>query len=43
MLERTREADACTPVIPHYTLTQDKLDYYSAGIADVFYGGTERP
>lgn len=42
MLERTRDADACTPVIPHYALTQDKLDYYSAGIADVFYGGSER-
>jgi hypothetical protein len=37
MLERTREADACTPVIPHYALAQDKLEYYTAGIADVFY------
>jgi probable F420-dependent oxidoreductase len=36
--ERTREADACTPVIPHYALGQDKLDYYTAGIAQVFYG-----
>jgi probable F420-dependent oxidoreductase len=42
VLARTREADACTPVIPHYTLTQDKLDYYTAGIAGVFYGGSER-
>ena len=39
VLERTREADACTPVIPHYALSQDKLDYYTAGIADLFYGG----
>jgi probable F420-dependent oxidoreductase len=38
VLERTREADACTPVIPHYALAQDKLDYYTAGIADLFYG-----
>jgi hypothetical protein len=37
--ERTREADACTPVIPHYALQQDKLDFYTAGIADLFYGG----
>ncbi|HUE10191.1 MAG TPA: LLM class flavin-dependent oxidoreductase, partial [Steroidobacteraceae bacterium] len=37
--ERTREADACTPVIPHYALPQEKLDYYTAGIADLFYGG----
>ncbi len=37
--ERTHEADACTPVIPHYALQQDKLDFYSAGIADLFYGG----
>jgi hypothetical protein len=36
--ERTREADACTPVIPHYALARDKLDFYSAGIADLFYG-----
>jgi probable F420-dependent oxidoreductase len=36
--ERTREADACTPVIPHYGLAQDQLDFYTAGIADVFYG-----
>jgi probable F420-dependent oxidoreductase len=39
MRERTRGADACTPVIPHYALPQDKLEYYSAGIADLFYGG----
>jgi probable F420-dependent oxidoreductase len=38
VLERTREADACTPVIPHYALAQDKLDYYTAGIANLFYG-----
>ncbi len=38
VLERTREADACTPVVPHYALSQDKLDYYTAGIADLFYG-----
>lgn len=37
--ERTRDADACTPVIPHYALPRDKLDYYTAGIADLFYGG----
>jgi len=37
--ERTLAADACTPVIPHYALSQDKLDYYTAGIADLFYGG----
>lgn len=37
--ERTLDADACTPVIPHYALSQDKLDYYTAGIAEVFYGG----
>jgi alkanesulfonate monooxygenase SsuD/methylene tetrahydromethanopterin reductase-like flavin-dependent oxidoreductase (luciferase family) len=36
--ERTRDADACTPVIPHYALAQDKLDFYTAGIADLFYG-----
>jgi probable F420-dependent oxidoreductase len=34
---RTSEADACTPVIPHYALPQDKLDYYTAGIAEVLY------
>jgi hypothetical protein len=39
VLERTREADACTPVIPHYALPQEKLNYYTAGIADLFYGG----
>jgi probable F420-dependent oxidoreductase len=39
VLERTREADACTPVIPHYALARDKLDFYTAGIADLFYGG----
>jgi probable F420-dependent oxidoreductase len=38
MLVRTREADACTPVIPHYGLGADKLEFYTAGIADAFYG-----
>jgi probable F420-dependent oxidoreductase len=36
---RTEHADACTPVIPHYGLAQDKIDFYSAGIADLFYSG----
>ena len=39
VLERTGDADACTPVIPHYALPQEKLNYYTAGIADLFYGG----
>jgi probable F420-dependent oxidoreductase len=37
-IERTRDADACTPVPPHYGLSRDKLDFYTAGIADLFYG-----
>jgi probable F420-dependent oxidoreductase len=36
--ERTRTADACTPVIPHYALGQDKLDFYSDSLANLFYG-----
>lgn len=36
--ERTAHADACTPVIPHFGLSQDKIDFYTAGIADLFYG-----
>ena len=36
---RAEYADACTPVIPHYGLAQDKIDFYSAGIADLFYSG----
>ena len=38
MRDRTTDADACTPVIPHYALGPDKLAFYSAGIADLFYG-----
>lgn len=38
MRERTADADACTPVIPHYALGADKLAFYTAGIADLFYG-----
>lgn len=37
--DRIGDADACTPVIPHYGLDQDKIDFYSAGIADLFYAG----
>lgn len=36
---RTEHADACTPVIPHYGLSPDKIDFYTAGIADLFYHG----
>ena len=36
--ERVEHADACTPVIPHYGLEPDKMAFYSAGIADLFYG-----
>ena len=36
---RAAFADACTPVIPHYGLEQDRLDFYTAGIADLFYHG----
>ncbi len=36
---RTASADACTPVIPHYGLSQDKLDFYTDGIANLFYNG----
>lgn len=36
--ERVEHADACTPVIPHYGLEPDKVAYYTAGIADLFYG-----
>jgi len=36
--ERAAFADAITPVIPHYGLGQDKLDFYTAGLADLFYG-----
>ena len=36
---RAEHADACTPVIPHYGLAQDRIDFYSAGIADLFYSG----
>lgn len=36
--ERVQYADACTPVIPHYGLSKDKIDYYTAGIAELFYG-----
>ncbi len=37
-VERTRHADACTPVVPHYGLAADRLAFYAAGIADLFYG-----
>ena len=36
--ERVEHADACTPVIPHFGLEPDKLAFYTAGIADLFYG-----
>ncbi len=36
--ERVEHADACTPVIPHYGLEPDKIAFYTAGIADLFYG-----
>ena len=36
--ERVEHADACTPVIPHYGLEPDKMAFYTAGIADLFYG-----
>lgn len=36
--ERAVHADAITPVIPHYGLSQDKVDFYTAGIAELFYG-----
>jgi alkanesulfonate monooxygenase SsuD/methylene tetrahydromethanopterin reductase-like flavin-dependent oxidoreductase (luciferase family) len=35
--ERTRDADACTPVIPHFGLDQDRLDFYTDAIADLLY------
>ncbi len=35
---RTSEADACTPVVPHYGLEPDRLAFYAAGIADLFHG-----
>ncbi|MDE2466377.1 MAG: LLM class flavin-dependent oxidoreductase, partial [Alphaproteobacteria bacterium] len=35
--ERLDDADDCTPVVPHYALSQDKIEFYSAGIADLFY------
>lgn len=34
---RTEHADACTPVAPHFGLGQDKIDFYTAEIADLFY------
>jgi probable F420-dependent oxidoreductase len=36
--ERTADADACTPVVPHYGIAPDKLAFYDAGIADLFHG-----
>lgn len=36
--ERTADADACTPVPPHFMVPPEKLAFYSAGIADLFYG-----
>lgn len=39
---RADHADAITPVVPHYGLGQDKLDFYTAGIADLFYGNGAR-
>lgn len=36
--ERAAHADAITPVIPHYGLSQDQIDFYTAGIAELFYG-----
>jgi alkanesulfonate monooxygenase SsuD/methylene tetrahydromethanopterin reductase-like flavin-dependent oxidoreductase (luciferase family) len=37
-LARVSGADACTPVIPHYALGEDKIDFYNDGIASLFYG-----
>lgn len=39
---RASYADAITPVIPHYGLSQEKLAFYTAGIADLFYGDRAR-
>jgi probable F420-dependent oxidoreductase len=35
--ERLQFADAFTPVVPHYALSDDKIAFYSKGIADLFY------
>jgi alkanesulfonate monooxygenase SsuD/methylene tetrahydromethanopterin reductase-like flavin-dependent oxidoreductase (luciferase family) len=37
MAERTALADACTPVIPHFGLDEEKTAYYTRRIAEVFY------
>ena len=36
--ERVEHADACTPVAPHFGIEADRQTFYTAGIADLFYG-----
>jgi probable F420-dependent oxidoreductase len=38
MAHRSENADAITPVIPHFGLSHDKTLFYTKAIADAFYG-----
>jgi alkanesulfonate monooxygenase SsuD/methylene tetrahydromethanopterin reductase-like flavin-dependent oxidoreductase (luciferase family) len=38
MQERARDASSITPVVPHYSLSNEKMAEYSRRIAELFYG-----